>query len=163
MSWTKRQFIEAAFDEIGIGSYQFDLAPEMLQLALKRLDSMMASWNAKGIRLAYPIASDPSTSTISDDTSVPDSANEAIYTNLAVRLAPVFGKQIHPDTKQAAFTSYNAMIAKNTSIPTRQFEQTIPAGQGNKFRRNYSPLLIRPEDRLDTDDSGIQTPEGYIS
>lgn len=163
MSWTKRQFIEAAFDEIGISSYQFDLSPEMLQLALKRLDSMMASWNAKGIRLAYPLASDPSSSTISDDTTVPDSANETIYLNLAVRLAPVFGKQVHPDTKQAAFQAYSAMINKNTSIPTRQFEQTVPAGQGNKFRRNYSPQLIRPDDRLDTDDSGILTPEGYIS
>ena len=59
MSWTKRQFVLSAFEEIGIGSYNFDLSPEMLDMGRKRLDAMMATWNAKGIRLAYPIPSNP--------------------------------------------------------------------------------------------------------
>ena len=31
MGWTKRQFIEQAFDEIGLASYAFDLGPEQMQ------------------------------------------------------------------------------------------------------------------------------------
>jgi hypothetical protein len=54
MGYTKRQFISAAFEEIGLASYVFDLQPEQLQSALRRLDAMMADWNAKGIRLGYP-------------------------------------------------------------------------------------------------------------
>mgnify|MGYP003525752305 CR=1 FL=1 len=55
MGWTKRQFVTQAFEEIGLAAYVFDLTPEQLQSALRRLDSMMASWNAKGIRLGYQI------------------------------------------------------------------------------------------------------------
>jgi hypothetical protein len=55
MSYTKRQFVTAAFEEIGLASYVFDLTNDELTSACKRLDAMMADWNAKGIRLSYPI------------------------------------------------------------------------------------------------------------
>ena len=88
MGWTKRQFIEQAFDEIGLASYAFDLGPEQMQSALRRLDTMLAAWNALGIRLAYPLPSSPQDSDLDEQTNVPDSSNEAIYTNLAIKLAP---------------------------------------------------------------------------
>jgi hypothetical protein len=59
VSYTKRQFITAAFEEIGLASYVFDLQPQDLQTALRRLDAMMAEWNGKGLRLAYPIPLSP--------------------------------------------------------------------------------------------------------
>lgn len=153
MSWTKRQFIVTAFEEIGIASYNYDLQPEMLDIALKRMDSMIASWNSKGIRLGYPIADNPDSSNIDDKTEVPDSANEAIYLNLAERIAPTFGKQVSQDLKQSAFFAYNAMLNKSPEIPEMQFNQTIPAGAGNKWRRNYSPMLRKPDDKVSMDDS----------
>ena len=146
MSWTKRQFIMTAFEEIGISAYNFDLMPEMMEMASKRLDAMMAAWNAKGIRLAYSIPTSPGGDNLETDTGIPDSANEAVYLNLAIKLAPAFGKQISPDLKQAAFSAYNIMLAKNMDIPERQGNTTVPAGAGNKWRRFYSPYLIRPED-----------------
>ena len=102
MSWTKRQFVVQAFEEIGLASYVFDLSPEQMDSALRRLDSMMAAWNAKGIRLGYPIPGNPQDSSLEEKTGVPDSANEAVYMGLAVRLAPGFGKVVSPDTKSAA-------------------------------------------------------------
>jgi hypothetical protein len=51
MSYSKRQFVEAAFEEIGLASYVFDLQPEQIDSACRRLDTMMAQWNAVGIRL----------------------------------------------------------------------------------------------------------------
>ena len=148
MSWTKGQFVTAAFEEIGISSYNYDLQPEMLELALKRLDAMIGTWNARGIRLAYPIQANPDNADLSETTNVPDSANEAIYLNLAIRIAPVFGKVVSQDLKQAAFQAYSAMQTKTPVIPEMQFNQTIPAGAGNKWRRNYSPMLRKPENRI---------------
>jgi hypothetical protein len=56
MSYTKRQFVDAAFEEIGLASYVFDLTTEeLLPRLVRRLDAMMAQWNAKGIRLGYPL------------------------------------------------------------------------------------------------------------
>ncbi|MFA5040011.1 MAG: packaged DNA stabilization gp4 family protein [Bdellovibrionales bacterium] len=154
MSWTKRQFVLSAFEEIGIGSYNFDLPPEMLEMGRKRLDAMMATWNAKGMRLAYPIPSNPNEGDLDEDSNVPDSVNEAVYLNLAIRLAPAFGKQIAPEMKQEAFRAFNVAMAKNMTIQERQGSQTIPAGQGNKWRKFYSPYLLRAED-LPSDNDGV--------
>ena len=39
MAWTKRDFITQAFEEAGLGSYVFDLTPEQLQTALRKLNA----------------------------------------------------------------------------------------------------------------------------
>jgi RNase H-fold protein (predicted Holliday junction resolvase) len=59
VGYSKRQFVEAAFAEIGLASYAFDLQPQDLEQVLRRLDAMMAEWNAKGIRLGYPLPGSP--------------------------------------------------------------------------------------------------------
>mgnify|MGYP000518919073 CR=1 FL=1 len=45
MSYTKRQFVIAAFEEIGLASYTFDITDDELSSACRRLDAMMAEWN----------------------------------------------------------------------------------------------------------------------
>jgi len=59
MSWTKRQFITQAFEEIGLAAYVFDLTAEQLDSALRRMDSMVAGWNANGVRIGYPLPGSP--------------------------------------------------------------------------------------------------------
>ena len=120
MSWTKKELITAAFDEIGLGSYEFDLQPGQFASALNKLDSMMAVWNGKGIRLGYPLESTQSASDITDDSSVPDWSYEAIYQNLALRIAPSFGKIPMPELKQNAKDSYDVIVMKTNQMPTIQ-------------------------------------------
>lgn len=131
MSWTKRQFVEQAFEELGLAAYVFDLTPEQLQSALRRLDSMLASWNAKGIRLGYPIPSNPQDSELSQETGVPDAANEAIYTNLALRLAPSFGKTPSSELKGNAKAGYDLLLMR-AALPPEQQLAALPSGAGNK-------------------------------
>ncbi len=145
MGWTKRQFIAGAFEEIGMASYVFDLQPEQLQSALRRLDVMMADWNGKGIRLGYPLPSSPQDSDLDEQTNVPDSSNETILTNLAIRLAPGYGKTVSPDTKATARNSYNTVLSRATFPSEQQLPGTMPAGAGNKPWRVYDdPFLRRP-------------------
>ena len=147
MGWTKRQFIEQAFDEIGLASYVFDLGPEQMQSALRRLDMMMASWNALGLRLAYPLPSNPQDSDLDEETNVPDSANQAIYANLAIKLAPSYGKQVMPETKVSAKEAYNTLLSRAAMPMEQQMPGTMPSGAGNKSWRNYDdPFLQRPVD-----------------
>jgi hypothetical protein len=149
MGWNKRQMIEQAFDEIGMASYVFDLTPEQLQSALRRLDTMMAAWNALGIRLGYPLPSSPHDSDLDEPTSVPDSAYEAIYTNLAIKLAPSYGKQVLPDTKATAKESYNTLLSLAAMPNEQQLPGTMPAGQGKKPWRGYkNPFLQQPVNPL---------------
>lgn len=148
MSWTKREFITQAFEEIGLAAYVFDLTPEQLNSALRRMDAMVAGWNANGVRIGYPLPSSPGDSDLDTDSGVPDFCNEAIYLNLAVRLAPSFGKTLTQETKAAADLAYGNM-ANQVAFPTpeRQMPQTLPRGQGTKPWRNFNnPFCNRPED-----------------
>lgn len=156
MGYSKRQFVAAAFEEIGLASYVFDLQPEQLQSALRRLDAMMADWNGKGIRLGYPLPGSPQDSDLDEPSEVPDSANEAIITNLAIRTAPGYGKVVMPETKAVAKDSYNTLLQRATMPPEQQLPATMPAGAGNKPWRVYDNPFIRPP--VDPVDAGPDGP-----
>ena len=144
MSYSKRQYVEAAFAEIGMAGYVFDLQPQDLEQALRRLDAMMAEWNAKGIRLGYPLPGSPQFSDINVQSEVPDSANEAIITNLGMRLAAGYGKAVMPQTMMVAKQAYNTLLARATFPVQQQLPGTMPAGAGTKPWRVYDNPFIRP-------------------
>lgn len=148
MGWTKRQFVTQAFEEIGLAAYVFDLTPEQLQSALRRLDAMMAGWNALGIRLGYPIPSNPNGSDLDEDSGVPDSANEAIYTNLALKIAPGFGKTPSTDTKAAAKAGYDLLLSRAAMPAEQQLPGSMPSGAGNKQYGPDRPFVNRPVDPI---------------
>jgi hypothetical protein len=149
MGYSKRQFVEAAFEEVGLAAYAFDIQPQQLESALRRLDAMMAEWNAKGIRLAYPLPSSPQFSDINAESEVPDSANEAIITNLGIRLAAGYGKTLMPQTMVAAKQAYNTLLSRAAMPMEQQFPGTLPAGAGNKPWRIYDdPFLPAPVDPI---------------
>ena len=156
MGYSKRQFVAAAFEEIGLASYVFDLQPEQLQSAMRRIDAMMADWNGKGIRLGYPLPNSPQDSDLDEPTLVPDWANEAIITNGAVRHAPGYGKVVMPETKAVAKDSYNTLLQRATMPPEQQLPATMPAGAGNKPWRVYDNPFIRPP--VDPVDAGPDGP-----
>lgn len=142
MSWTKRQFVNQAFEEVGLASYVFDLTPDQMNSAMRRMDSMLASWNAKGIRLGYPIPANPQDSDLDTETNVPDEANEAIYTNLALRIAPSFGKPVANDLKANAKATYDVLLMKAAMPQEQQLPGTLPSGAGNK---RSDPFISDPD------------------
>lgn len=149
MGWTKRQYIEQAFVEIGLAGYMFDITPEELNTALRQLDSMMATWNGRGIREAWPAPSSPQNSDLDNLTDVNDAANEAIYYNLAVRIGPGFGKAASAEVRFFAKDSYNLLLSLHAQPVSRQLPDTMPAGAGNKpWRNNDSPFIRPPVDPL---------------
>lgn len=155
MGYSKRQFVSAALEEIGLASYVFDMQPEQLESALRRLDAMMADWNAKGIRLGYPIPSSPQDSDLDQQTEVPDSAYEAIICSLGIRLAPSYGKQVMVETKTTAKQAYDILLQRATHPLKQQMPGTMPKGAGNKNRMR-SPYLVRPYFPVEAG------PDGYI-
>lgn len=148
MGWTKRQFVEQAFAEIGMVPYVFDLSPAQLQNALIRLDVMMAMWNADGIRLSYPLPSSPLDSDLDEETTVPDASYAAIYSNLAIMLAPTYGKAVSPETKKLAKTTYDLLISRASMPMEMQMPASMPAGAGHKSWQSNEPFLSPPTDPL---------------
>jgi hypothetical protein len=154
VGYTKRQFVEGAFEEIGMANYVFDLQPEQLQSALRRLDAMMMEWNAQGIRLGYASPSSPQDSDLDTETNAPDSAWEAVITNLAVRIAPGYGKTVSPDTKMVAKNAINTLMQRATFPLEKQLPATMPIGQGNKPWRWDNPYYPDPADPVNTGPEG---------
>jgi hypothetical protein len=149
MSWTKQQIIEQALIEIGKNPKIFNIAPEDREDALRTLDSMMASWNGRGIRLGYALPSSPDSSTLDTDSGLPDWAIEATYLTLAIRLAPSYGKNLSPQTLMSARTAFASLPNRGAFPPEQQFRAGLPAGAGNKPERtpNYT-FLPPPVDAL---------------
>lgn len=149
MSWTKRQFVIQAFDSIGFGSDEFDIGVDSLQSALVKMEAMVAMWAGKGINIKYPLASEPENASLDTETNVPSAANEAIYLNLALRIAGSHGKTITADLRAGAKYSYKEMMAFAVSqeIPTMQMPETTPLGAGYKsWRSTRRPFVSLPDD-----------------
>lgn len=144
MGWSKRQIIEAAFEEIGLAAYTFDLQPQQLDSALRRLDSMMAAWNAKGIRLGYPIPVNAQDSSLNEQTEVPDSAYDAVILNLALRLAPSYGKTPMPETRIGAKQTFDVLLARAAMPPEMQYDASLPMGAGHKPDSMDEPFVSPP-------------------
>lgn len=146
MAWKKRQYIEQAFAEIGLAAYVFDLSPEQLQSSLRQLDAMMSTWDGKGLRLGWPLTLNPEDSDLETEVQIVTWANEAIYLNLALRIAPGFGKTVSQETKTNAKMAYDSILAKSARPPQMQYPGTLPAGAGNKPWRDYDDPFVRQPD-----------------
>jgi hypothetical protein len=153
--WTKRQIIEQAFEEIGLASYVFAITADQLQSALRRLDLMVASWQARNIQIGYPLPASPENSNIDDEIQTSLNNNEALVLNLAVRLAPAYGKSLSPDTKATAKLLYDQLLIEAAMPYEQQFVRTLPLGAG--FKRtdqvfvnvpDLNPLIVENNDQM---------------
>jgi len=157
MGYSKRQYITAAFNEIGLASYVFDIQPQGLENAMRQLDAMIEGWNGRGIRLGYPVPTDPEDSDLDDATNIPDYANEAVIKNLAIRLASSFGKPVSRELKVDAKNALQTCMIRNAKITKMQMPTTMPRGAGQKPWRNDAGPFV------DAVDNGIEIgPDGFL-
>ena len=131
--YSKRQIVVEAFGELGLHGHIFDITPDELMSAVRRLDSMVAAWEAKGVRLGYAFSASPADLDPDDASGLPDSAVETVSMNLAVILAPGLGKILQPGTKKAARDGYDVLLW-DAARPKDQQLREMPAGAGNRNR-----------------------------
>lgn len=133
MTWTKEEIIEQAFSALGLGANQYDISPEDRRLALRDLDTMVAEWETDWT--TYPIATDPATADISVDSTIEDKYIPAVYSNLARRLAPHFGKVLNPETLRMAQKGLSKILGDTVTVPERAADNALNlVGAGAKDR-----------------------------
>lgn len=145
MAYTKRWFVTETFSEIGLADYVYDLQPEQLQTGLNILDSMMATWDGKGIRVGWSLPSSEDASDLDDEVDVPAFAREAIYLQAALRFAPRFGKTPSNETKANAKSAFETLMLWNAQPVPMQYPNTLPSGAGNKPWRTVDNPFLGPE------------------
>jgi hypothetical protein len=158
VGWKKRELIQEAYAEIAMQDSVFNIDPDMLQSALRRLDSMMATWDSKGIRVGYNLSTQANGSNLDDDSGIPDFANEAVLLHLAIRLAPGVGKTLSPSTAAIAKMGYDTLLNYCAQPIPMQYPGGMPRGAGNKpWRWQRNEFMPAPCDPLTAgqDDSPI--------
>ncbi len=131
-TYTKRDVAMMALEEIALANYVFDGTAEEDVALLRRMDAMMASAPWSGI--FYNTATTDGSSLPSDPVSIDDDYLEAVYTNLALRIAPTYGKVVSAETRVAASQGKNAVSAvyARDRLPCMILNGTTIRGQGNR-------------------------------
>jgi hypothetical protein len=108
--------------------------PTDAQGAIRYLNRMMASLDARGIDLGYTEINN-----FADTVTVPDGANEGIVFLLATRLWNQYsGGNPIPDTLVAAAVSgIKAMRAIAVTVGATEYPDTLPIGSGNEGDATY--------------------------
>tara|TARA_R110000868_G_C10972674_1_gene770772 strand:+ start:37667 stop:38176 length:510 start_codon:yes stop_codon:yes gene_type:complete len=128
---TRRDIVVQAYGELGLYEYNYDLSPEELSTARKRLDSMMAQWELR-VSTGYYMPANPDDSDLDDDTNLPQGVIDGVALNLAIQLAPGLGKTPSALTMVAAKQGKDAVFAFFAVIPQKQYSGNLPVGSGNK-------------------------------
>ncbi|MES2350168.1 MAG: packaged DNA stabilization gp4 family protein [Pseudomonadota bacterium] len=154
-SWTKQQLVDQAFAEIGLPVEVYNVGADQMARALNRLDAMMATWYGAGIHVGYALASNPGDSSLDTESGLADITVEAVYLNLAIRLAPGRGKVVNPELRMSASQAYGTLEKAAAAPEQQQFRNNLPLGAGNKpWRTNGNPFMPNAVDPLTVTDNG---------
>lgn len=141
---TKAELVTAALREIGIADHEFDISPGELVSGAKRLDQMMYHWYDRGIKFPYNYEGG-----LTDNTGIPTVAEEAAITNLALRLAPSYGKQVDIGVQSVAKQAMTSLF-RESAYPEERYLQLHPVGAGYKsYDRNWAAPRRRDQWRVD--------------
>jgi P22 tail accessory factor len=145
VSWKKRELINEAYGELSVAKYNFDLTPDEMQTGLRRLNTMMATWDAQGIKTGYAMGSNANELDLDEESGITDAAHEAVFMNLAIRLAGGLGKALPLNTLVIAKQAYDVLLIAAAQPSKQQYPQGLPVGAGNKRSRYGSPFFAPPD------------------
>ena len=147
---TKGDIVNQAFEYLRISGLTNEAAPRDTQLALRSLDSIMLAWTNKGLNLSWNKSDDFTDPDPQEDSGISDADYEAIYVNLAVKLAPAFGK---PPTQLDSFARELYAGLFSTELPTQQNNTYMPLGSGNRHGV-CAPVFHQANEPIDVENDG---------
>lgn len=154
MAVRKSDLVRDALSKLAIINYDYDIDPEEFRTGLIAMEVMIASWDARGIKFGYIISPTPEQAKGEDDAGIPDIARKAIVYNLAIELAPTYGKEISQAISVGASSGMTDLLSAVQYIPQVQYPRNMPRGSGNTLRFDRWSRFYRPQPTLDADNSG---------
>lgn len=141
---TKAEVINDAYDEIRVSGLTVSPSPSDLVKALSRLEGMMSelftSWN---LNVGYNFENTPN---INSQTNVPLAYEPMMRYGLAVRLIPMFNKEVPATLLQLAASSLSGAQGSIAAQNIRQIQPSrrMPKGSGNTFRGQFWNRFMQP-------------------
>ena len=140
---TKGEHINAAYSKLRISGITVNPTAGDNQLGLNTLEDFIAECEGRNICLNYNFEQAPDPSTKS---GIDSQFNEMVATNLAMRLAPNFGKGVKPDPvlmQQANYTLSNAQ-ARTAKVNYSLRSRNSPVGSGNRLNQFETFYTLAP-------------------
>lgn len=152
MPITKRQIVDAAYEELAMAGWVYDLDPAELAFALRRLEMMMARWESSFlVDIGYTTALNPAEAVLTDDSGITAGNMLAVSMNLALEIARSKGKRLNPATIAAAVDGLNQILNSVPVLP-RAMPSDLPLGAGYRsiggqeyFTGDTSAIGIDPD------------------
>lgn len=135
---TKNDLINDAFSMLLRTGVTISATPEDIQLALSRLEDVMAELESRNLITGYNFETEPDPQSPS---GLEDWMNLAISRNLAMNIWPDFSPEaVNPVLMQQAAKSMSNLCARLAVIPKSQYANNMPIGTGQyiqRYRRFY--------------------------
>jgi len=138
---TKGALVIRALGKLGIANYIFNTEAEEEISALRQMDSLASDWQSKLEDFGYSQPATRGASNPEDASGINAADEDAFISNLAVQIAPDYGKTPSPfllkraaETRSTLFCRY----AREVEIP---LSEKMPVGAGNRFwfRNRFPP------------------------
>lgn len=133
---TKIQLIDRAYSKLKISGITVNPTADDVSLAIAELETMADEWqNTRNICLFYNFEDMPDPAT---ESGIPRRYENGVQTNLAMRLAPEFGKQVPQELFMQASQSLDAISgqAMREIISPPLYPRRQPVGEANSLRFN---------------------------
>lgn len=146
----KIDVINDAYSQMRISGLTVDPSGEDVEVALSRLESMMAEYEARNIGVNYTFEPEPDPNTL---TNVGLQHKQMMATNLAVRLIPDFNKAVPNalmlQASQALSNSSSivaAELVRQVRYPARQARGDGNTLRYNRWQRYFRQEVLAPQD-----------------
>jgi len=129
---TVTEIVTGALGLLEVNTAESAITADEAEAGLTALNDMMNEWNVDGINIGYETLDD-----VEDEVFVTLGSLGAIKSNLAIYIAPEYGRIVTPGLEVRAKRSKRSLRA---SIPLNQsqFPDTLPIGSGNEDN-NFTP------------------------
>lgn len=131
MSKLKIEHVLQAFQRIRISGLTFDAVPEETSIGLQVEEDMMHEFRSRNICSSYVFEDVPDPNT---DSGVNPAYNNAMSSNIAIRLLDYFGKPVPPILMKQATQSLSNWSARSGVTNMINPPRRQPKGSGNTFR-----------------------------
>ncbi len=143
MSKTKLQHVEMAYNWLVINGITSVPSPEEIKTALSVFEDMMNEFQSRNICSSYFFEEEPKPDT---DSGIDAAYNNATSSNLALRLANLFGKEAPQTLRGQATQSLSNWSARSGKVNQINPPRRQPRGSGNTFRFSNWVRYYRFED-----------------
>jgi len=126
MATTAAQLLKQSLQEILVQASEAPLESDEYRDAIFVMNSWMAGLEADGVDLGYtPVDS------LSDVITVPAGAIMGMVSNVAILIAPQFGRPISFELQKKAKKGMATMYRLGQAVTVTEFPSTLPRGSGN--------------------------------